>query len=256
MNTKQLASELRSIAEEIAQSVGQEMHERRSQGFSWETKSTATDVVTEIDTWSEEVIVGKLTSMRPSDGLLGEEGTNTEGTSGVRWVIDPIDGTTNFLYGLPGYSVSIGAEIEGSPIAGAVFDPIRSELFSASVGSGATRNDTPIEVSGKSELSSALVATGFGYDPERRKQQAETLRTVLPAVRDIRRFGGAALDLCSVACGRVDAYFELGIQPWDACAGSIIASEAGALVSIGHMSIVASPAIADPLTALLEAAGY
>lgn len=245
-------SELRTIAENVARSVGEQMPERRRAGFSWETKSTATDVVTEVDTWAEQQIIESITALRPDDGFLGEEGADDPGTTGVRWVIDPVDGTTNFLYDLPGYSVSIGVEFEGSAIAGAVYDPIRSELYSAAVGAGATLNDEPISASDKSELSSALVATGFGYDADRRRVQAETLVAVLPVIRDIRRFGGAALDLCAVAAGRVDAYFELGIQPWDACAGAVIAAEAGAYVDVDHMTVAAAPGIADALVELLK----
>lgn len=251
MIDKTLTAQLRTIAADVAYSVGEQIPDRRRSGFTWETKSTDTDVVTEIDTWAEKLIIESISSLRPDDGFLGEEGADDAGTTGVRWVIDPVDGTTNLLYDLPGYSVSIGVEFEGTAIAGAVYDPIRSELYSAATGAGATLNDEPISVSDKSELSSALVATGFGYDPDRRRVQAETLVTVLPAVRDIRRFGGAALDLCAVAAGRVDAYFEIGIQPWDACAGSVIAAEAGAYVDVAELTIVAAPGISNALIELL-----
>lgn len=251
-NTEQFSSELRSIAEEVARSVGQEMLARRSAGFSWETKSTSTDVVTEIDTWAESAIVEAITKQRPDDGFLGEEGSNSAGSTGVRWVVDPVDGTTNLLYDLPGYNVSIGAELDGEAIAGAVYDPVRAELFSAATGHGATRNGEPIQVSGQDELDQALVATGFAYDAPRRRQQATSLVEILPSVRDIRRLGAAAMDLCAVACGRVDAYFELDTKPWDRSAGALIASEAGAIVTVGELTIAAAPGISTDLRALLE----
>ena len=255
MIDEELLLEIRTIAEDVARSVGEQMPARRRAGFSWETKSTATDVVTEIDTWAEKVIVEAISSSRPDDGFLGEEGTDDPGTTGLRWVIDPVDGTTNLLYDLPGYNVSIGVEFEGAPVAGAVYDPIRSELYSAARGTGATLNGDSISVSGKTDLSSALVATGFNYDSELRRSQAQTLVKVLPAIRDIRRFGGAALDLCAVASGRVDAFFEIGLQPWDACAGSIIAAEAGAFVDVGELTVVATTGIAQSLVDLLDTAG-
>lgn len=251
-DTSTLAAELRSIAEDLVRSVGMEILERRAAGFSWETKSTSTDVVTEIDTWAEETIVEALTVQRPGDGLLGEEGSNKESTTGVRWVIDPVDGTTNFLYDLSGYNVSIGAELDGETIAGAVYDPVRAELFSAALGQGATRDGQPITASSQTTLAQALVATGFSYNADRRREQAISLVEILPEVRDIRRFGAAALDLCSVACGRVDAYFELEIQPWDASAGALIATEAGAKVTVGHLTVAAAPGIATELGALLD----
>ena len=246
------AGELRRIAGIVATKVGQEMVERRAAGFSWETKSTSTDVVTEIDTWSEQVIVNAITEARPDDGFLGEEGTNKVGTSGVQWVIDPVDGTTNLLYDLVGYSVSIGAEVDGNAIAGAVYDPLRGELYSAAIGEGATRNDQPISVSAQTNLAHSLIATGFAYGASRRKEQAASLVEILPSVRDIRRLGGAALDLCNVASGRVDAYYELDLKPWDSSAGALIASEAGAVVTLGEMTIASAPGIVSELTALLD----
>ena len=247
----QVAAELRALAEQIASEVGMEILERRAAGFSWETKSTSTDVVTEIDTWSEERIVELISASRPDDGVLGEEGAAREGTTGITWVIDPVDGTTNFLYDLVGYSVSVGVELHGSAIAGAVYDPLRAELYSAAVGHGATRNGERISASEQDNLAHALVATGFSYSPDVRREQAKSLIEILPNVRDIRRFGGAALDLCQVASGRVDAYFELNIQPWDGSAGALIASEAGAEVTLGEMTMASAPGIASELSALL-----
>lgn len=248
------SAELLAIAEEVASSVGVEMVERRSAGFSWETKSTSTDVVTEIDTWAERTIVDAITARRPNDGFLGEEGSDTVGSTGVRWVIDPVDGTTNLLYDLPGYNVSIGAELNGVTIAGAVYDPVRAELFSAAAGQGATRNGKTIRASDQQNLSHALVATGFAYSADQRREQAHTLVEVLPSVRDIRRLGAAAIDLCGVACGRVDAYFELDTKPWDRSAGALIAREAGAIVTEGELTIAVAPGISEALRALLNSA--
>ena len=248
-------AELRTIAETIASDVGREAGTRRSAGFSWSTKSSSSDVVTEIDTWAEEQVVERITALRPDDGFLGEEGTNRPSTTGITWVIDPIDGTTNLLYDLPGYSVSIAAEIDGVPQAGAVYDPIRDELFSAGIGNGATRNGEPISVSTSEVLATSLVGTGFSYDADNRRGQAEQLMTIIPEVRDIRRFGGAALDFCNVACGRLDAYWERGLQPWDSAAGSLIAREAGAKVLIDGLCVAVTPGIASSFLELLERAG-
>lgn len=246
--------DLGAIAAKIAYDVGTEVGRRREAGFSWTTKSTSTDVVTEIDTWAEAAVVERIDAERPDDGLLGEEGAQRDGNTGVVWVIDPVDGTTNLLYGLAGFSVSIGVAVDGVPVAGAVFDPVRDELFVGSTGNGATRNGDPIAPTNLDDLASALVATGFSYSPDDRAEQAVALATVLPRVRDIRRNGGAALDFCAVACGRVDAYFERGIKPWDGAAGRVIAAEAGAVVEMDDLTMVASPGIADALRELLTEA--
>lgn len=248
-------SEFLHIAATIAESVGREVNDRRSAGFEWSTKSSTTDVVTEIDTWAEDEIVRLITEARPNDGFLGEEGTSNPGTTGVVWVIDPIDGTTNLLYDLPGYSVSIAAQVEGTTAAGAVFDPVRLELFAACAGGGATRDGQPISVSTATELSTALIATGFSYQATMRRDQATVLETLLPAVRDIRRIGGAALDLCAVACGRVDAMYERGLSPWDSAAGSLIAVEAGAIVDDRELTWASGPGIADDFLELLRRSG-
>lgn len=249
------ASELRQLAEEIAQEVGSEVLSRRRAGFTYSTKSTSTDVVTEIDTWAEEAVVARILAARPDDGLLGEEGASASGTTGITWVIDPIDGTTNLLYDIPGFSVSIGVEHHGESVAGAVYDPVRSELFSAALGQGATRNGTPIAPSTKTELATALVGTGFSYLTDERFEQSKALQTVLPRVRDIRRLGGAALDLCAVGCGRFDAWFERGIKHWDWAAGALVAREAGAIVTVGDMTTAIAPGLVDPFLELVEESG-
>ncbi len=195
------------------------------------TKATSTDMLSEVDEAVERLIVDGIHAARPSDGILSEEGAEAEAASGVRWVIDPIDGTTNYIYGHAGYGISIAAEVDGETVAGVVADPIRGERFTAVRGGGATRNGEPIEVSGETEAGKALVATGFGYAPEGRVRQAEALARLIGRIRDVRRMGAAAVDLCSVACGRVDAYYERGLNHWDLAAGELIASEAGAVVS-------------------------
>ena len=222
------------------------------------TKSSRTDMVTAVDRASEALIVGSLEKERPDDGVLGEEGSQREGTSGVRWIIDPLDGTTNYLYGFPVYSVSIAVEVDGEVEAGVVAHPSLGELFTARRGAGARCNGQPIAVSVKDELATSLIGTGFAYDPDRRREQARWLERVLPSVRDVRRAGAASIDLCWVACGRLDGFYEAGLSPWDVAAGDLIAREAGAETSdfaggpLRAGSVVAaSPAIAPALRQLL-----
>jgi myo-inositol-1(or 4)-monophosphatase len=226
------------------------------------TKSTGTDMVSEMDHAAEALITGHLLGARPDDGMVGEEGTDRAGTSGVRWIVDPLDGTTNYLYGLAGFGVSIAAELDGVVVAGVVRDVVRGETFAAIRGGGATRDGSPIQASGQTDLGSALVATGFSYAAERRARQAAVLLEVLPRVRDIRRFGAAAVDLCAAACGRVDGYFERGLAPWDLAAGTLIAAEAGAVVTDleggpvrADTVVAAAPGIASALLELLAEAG-
>ena len=258
-----LADDLRAIAGQLADEVAHAVLDvRRRRTVEVDTKSTATDLVTEIDRWAETRIVERLTDARPADGIVGEEGARIEGTSGVDWYVDPIDGTTNYVYGHPGFSVSIAAALGDEVIAGAVADPVAGELYTASANGGATCNGASISTSARAELSTALLATGFGYRPERRRRQAEVLVQILPEVRDIRRMGGAAVDLCSVGRGRVDAYYEVGLSPWDCAAGSLIAREAGATVtdrngtlSYLRAEVVAPAGLHGPLLELLQRAG-
>ena len=226
------------------------------------SKTTGTDMVTEMDRASERLIVEAILSARPHDGILGEEGTDRPGTSGVRWIVDPIDGTTNYLYGHAGFAVSIAVEVDGVMSAGVVHDPLHGEVFTAARGRGAHRNGRSITASAVTDLSQALVATGFSYEPDRRSRQAVVLTKVIPFVRDIRRMGAASVDLCSVACGRVDAYYERGLQPWDHAAGALIAAEAGALVGDlddggpgFEFCLAAPPALFAQLQPLLRSSG-
>ena len=195
-----------------------------------ERKSSRTDMVSDADREAETAIEGVLLDARPGDGLLAEEGARSEASSGRRWVVDPLDGTTNYLYGIPAWSVSIALEDGDGGAVGVVHDPVRGETFTAVRGQGAECNGHPLRLAAADRLDTALLATGFGYDPGNRAVQAQVLTTLLPRVRDIRRAGAASLDLCSVAAGRVDAYYERGLSPWDWAAASLIAAEAGASV--------------------------
>lgn len=192
-----------------------------------DTKSSTTDPVTEIDRASERVIVEHLLAARPDDGVLGEEGSDLPSRSGVRWVIDPLDGTVNFLYGYPAHAVSIAAEVDGEVAAAVVHDTSRAEVFTAVLGRGAHLDGRPISANRPAGLACSLLGTGFGYDPARRRWQAEVLTGLIDVVRDLRRGGSAAIDLCSVACGRLDLFYEVGLNRWDMAAGALIASEAG-----------------------------
>jgi myo-inositol-1(or 4)-monophosphatase len=254
-------AELLALAEEAARAAGRLITEGRPEGAVavTATKSSVTDIVTEMDQASERLLVEHIRAARPDDGFLGEEGAAEPGTSGVTWVIDPIDGTVNYLYRLPGYAVSVGVRIGDDMVAGAVVNPVTGEVFTARRGHGAWLDGRAIRVNEPPPLDLALVATGFGYDRERRRRQAEILTTVLPRVRDVRRAGSAAIDLCSLACGRVDAYYEQGLKPWDLAAGGLIAAEAGAVVGglagrpAGESLVVAAPpGLFEELVGLLE----
>lgn len=228
-----------------------------------DTKSSPTDMVTQVDRDTEALIVAGILDARPDDGVLGEEGADRAGSSGVRWVIDPLDGTTNYLYRLAGFAVSIGVEHRGSTVVGVVADPVRGEVFAATVGRGATRDGEAISCNAASRLDHALVGTGFSYRSETRADQAKVLVGLLPEIRDIRRLGAAATDLCAVACGRLDAYYEVGLQPWDLAAGALIAREAGAVVTgpgggpPGEaLTLAAGPGLHDALRSALAGAGF
>lgn len=262
MTGESLGAQLRRIAEELAVRAGDSIFEARRNGVgSVDTKSSPTDMVTEHDRASEALIVGAIRAQRPDDAIIGEEGTADVGTSGVQWLIDPIDGTTNFLYGLPGYAVSIAAADEHGPLAGAVHVPATGELFSAARGEGATLDGATIRCSATAALNQALVATGFNYGREMRMAQAARLAQMIGEIRDIRRIGAAAADLCYVAAGRVDAYFEEGLGAWDLAAGVLIAGEAGCVTGdfAGNAVrpaevLVANPSLFEPLRALINAA--
>ncbi len=234
---------------------------RRSGVGNVDTKSSTTDMVTAFDRASEALIVNALRLHRPDDAIIGEEGTADSGTSGVRWLIDPIDGTTNFFYNLPGYAVSIAAADDQGTLAGAVYVPATNELFSAARGEGASLNDAPIRCSTTTALSNALLATGFSYSPDVRRQQMRRLQHIIGEVRDIRRCGAAAVDLCNAAAGRVDAYFEEHLGAWDLAAGELIAREAGCVSGDLHGApvrpgqvLVTNASLFEPMRALINRA--
>jgi myo-inositol-1(or 4)-monophosphatase len=231
------------------------------------TKSTDTDVVTEADREVERAMVAALRRARPHDSVLGEEFglESARERSHVRWVLDPIDGTVNYLYGIEWYAVSLAAEVDGTVVAGVVRDAASGQEWTAAAGRGAWREGVRLHGSSQTVLSQALVGTGFGYAPERRAHQAAVLAGLIDKVRDIRRLGSAALDLCLAAQGAIDAFFEKGLHPWDHAAGGLIAAEAGLQVAGLHgaaagaeLLIAAPPALFGPLhdhLARLDAAG-
>ncbi len=239
MTSDRSLDELRSLAAELATAAGTLAHDGRrrlgiGQPVAHDTKSTPTDPVTEFDRAAESLIVAALRTRRPDDSIVGEEGAQHAGSSGLEWHVDPIDGTANFVYDLPAWCTSVAVVDAHGPLAGAVFAPVTGELFSAARGAGATLNGAPTRCSAASNLATALIGTGFNYSPAVREQQARRLVSLLPRVRDLRRYGSAALDLCLVASGRLDAYFEEHLNSWDLAAGVLIASEAGAVTSNFH----------------------
>lgn len=236
--TKAAEDELLSLARIVTMNAGALVKQRRSEGTAVaDTKSAPEDIVTFADREAEARIRSLIADARPDDGFVGEEGEASTGSSGLTWVVDPIDGTVNYLYGLPDYAVSI-AVVEGEPdplswraLAGVVYAPALDLVYSAAAGGGAFCGSQRLAVSSDTPLSLALVGTGFSYTSERRQREADVLRQVIGSVRDIRRIGSAALDLCRVASGQLNAYYERGLRPWDHAAGALIAAEAGAIVA-------------------------
>lgn len=232
-----LELELRELASEIAEEAGRLARTRRQEGVRLAaTKSSLADIVTEADREVEALIRERLRAARADDGFLGEETGAEAGSSGITWVVDPIDGTVNYAYGIPAYNVSIAA-VRGDPdpetweaLAGAVNAPALGEMFTAARGQGAWSNGDRLEVTGETPAG-ALLATGFGYDPTTHEGDIATVGRVMPMARDLRRMGAAALDLAFVAAGRLDGYFERGLRPWDFAAGALLVEEAGGVVS-------------------------
>jgi myo-inositol-1(or 4)-monophosphatase len=253
-----LEDELLSVADDAARAAARELMSRFGHSQAGvRSKSSPTDLVSDADVSAERAIRAVLGARRPQDAILGEEGGAT-GDGELRWVIDPLDGTTNFLFGFPQFAVSVACEDRDGGLVGVVLDPVRDECFAATRSGPPTLNGAEIAGSRRRELGSALVATGFSYDAVERARQAEVLARVLPRVRDIRRAGAAALDLAWAACGRVDAFYERGVKAWDVAAGSLVAERAGLLVEPlaardGEPNglAVAPPALADELLALV-----
>ncbi|WP_282700248.1 inositol monophosphatase family protein [Streptomyces sp. CC219B] len=263
--TDPLHTELLHLAREAARRAGDLLRDGRPADLSVaKTKSSPIDVVTEMDIAAEKLITDLIAEHRPDDGFLGEEGASTQGTSGVRWVIDPLDGTVNYLYGLPTWAVSIAAEQDGESVVAVVAAPMRGETFHAVRGGGAWATgawdgERRLACRPAAPLEQALVSTGFNYVTEVRVHQSEVARKLIPLLRDIRRSGSAAVDLCDVAAGRLDGYYERGLHPWDLAAGDLIAREAGALTGgrpgerpSYDLTVAATPAVFEPLQRLLE----
>ena len=262
--------ELLEVAVALARGAGDVVRDgaaevrSRAGGVGVSSKSTPTDLVTEVDRATERWLLERLRDWRPDDAVLGEEGGATEGSSGVRWLLDPIDGTVNFVLGLPDHAVSVAAEVDGVVVAGAVYAPATGELHHASLGGGAhlTRaGGDEVRLTGPRgvPLDRAVLGTGFGYDPARRSAQAAVLARMIDRIADVRRIGAASLDLCAVAAGRLDGYWEVGLNAWDWGAGLLVATEAGALATGlygrapgAHMTAVAGPSCAAELFAVLE----
>ncbi|MGW2473902.1 inositol monophosphatase family protein [Streptomyces sp. NPDC001665] len=269
--TEHASDVLLDLALEAARRAGRLLRDGRPASLGVAaTKSSPVDVVTEMDIAAEKLITEFLVERRPLDGYLGEEGgTTAEGSTGVRWVIDPLDGTVNYLYGLPSWAVSIGVEVDGERVAGVVEAPMRGETYFTRRGHGAFVTGGPygdehvrLRCRPTAPLAESLVATGFNYVAEVRAHQAEVAHDLIPQVRDIRRGGSAAIDLCDVAAGRLDGYYERGLHPWDLAAGDLIAREAGALTggrpgrpADGELTVAASPGVFEPLQALLDGLG-
>jgi myo-inositol-1(or 4)-monophosphatase len=266
---------LRSVAEELAAEAAEFVRRRRVEVFvdpppgaaaAVRAKSTPTDPVTVVDTETERLLRDRLAELRPGEYILGEEeGGSAGGRDGLTWVLDPIDGTVNFVYGIETYAVSVAVQRDGASLAGAVANVPAGALYSAALGHGArVQQDgvtSPLGSSSAVELSMSLVGTGFSYAPEQRARQAEILTRMLPVVRDVRRMGSCALDLCMVGAGRLDAYYEDGVHVWDWAAGALIAAEAGASLRLppadagAGLIVAAAPGIADALTEALHRSG-
>jgi len=252
-------TELVALATEIAHEAGAGLRDAFGRTLEISAKSTPTDLVSEADVATERLIRARIERARPDDAILGEEGDDRPGTSGLRWVVDPLDGTVNFLFGIPQWCVSIACEDEHGGVVGVVYDPMRDETWAATRDGEATLDGRPIRAPDRGGLATALVATGFGYDARVRESQARVVARLLPLVRDVRRLGAAALDLVWTAAGRYDAYYERGVKHWDVAAGALICARAGLAVHLlapappadGGL-LVAAPAIADELLALVS----
>ena len=261
--TDRLRTELLDLALEAARRAGELLRDGRPADLEVAaTKSSPVDVVTEMDIAAEKLITDFLSGHRPEDGFLGEEGADAEGSSGVRWIIDPIDGTVNYLYGMPAWAVSIAAEHRGETVVGVVEIPPRGETYHAVLGGGAWRNGERVRCRPSPPFDQALIGTGFNYVTERRIAQAGVAGKLLPRIRDIRRSGSAAIDLCDVGGGRLDGFYERGLNPWDIAAGELVAREAGALTggrpgqpASWDLTVAASPEVFTVLQPLLDELG-
>ena len=230
MSTPNDTTELLHLALRVAKSAGDLLVDRPA---SWDltVKSTAIDIATQMDHASEKFIVESILASRPDDGIIGEEGTSRASKSGITWVIDPVDGTVNYFYGLPGWAVSIAAKDDNRTLVGVVHSPTVNSTWHATKGGGAFLNNVKIACNDPVELNRALFSTGFAYDVKDRIEQLKIVNVLIPQIRDLRRIGSAAADICHVATGLVDGYFETGLHEWDLAAAELIAREAGAVVT-------------------------
>jgi myo-inositol-1(or 4)-monophosphatase len=258
-----LADELLELGVHTAREAGRLIQSGAARGVTVAaTKSSDVDVVTESDRSAERLIRQALLDARPDDAVVGEEGDDEPGTSGVRWIVDPIDGTVNFLYGIPQYAVSIAAELDGEVVAGVVLNVATGHEYTATLGGPAQRDGVPIRVRAVVPLAERLIGTGFSYEAHQREIQAAALLHLLPRIRDIRRFGSCALDLCGVAQGSLDGYMEEGVNLWDHAAGGLIATAAGARVETdrgvgGRLIVIAAPEAGfDEFRSAIAEAGY
>ena len=242
---------LKDLAVEIAKSAGALLMQRPEQ-LDISTKSSDIDIVTQMDRASERFIVDAILKARPDDGIIGEEGADRPSKSGYTWVIDPIDGTVNYLYNMAGWSVSIAVKDQNGTVVGVVYSPTVDSLYTAIRGGGAFLNGSKISCNDPIELNRALIATGFAYRSELRKEQVVQFNELILKIRDYRRNGSAAIDICHVASGQVDGYYEMGLLEWDRAAAELIASEAGAKISVhGELTIAAGPYLYGKLTEVL-----
>lgn len=241
-------NELLELALDIAKQAGNLLMDRPAT-LDIKSKSSDIDIVTQMDRASEKLIVDSILATRPDDGILGEEGTNRPSNSGYTWVIDPIDGTVNYLYNMHGWSVSIAVNDDQGAVVGVVYSPTLNSMYSASRGEGAFLNGRKIKCNDPVELNRALIATGFHYQEAIRKIEVGQFNNLILKVRDIRRNGSAAIDICHVAAGLVDGYFEMGLHPWDRDAAALIANEAGAKVTVhGDLTLSAGPYLHEKLS--------
>lgn len=254
-----LIPELLELAVRAARAAGAELMARYGNVQGLDSKTTATDPVSDADRAAETLLVELISAQRPGDGLLGEEGASRPTTTGITWVVDPLDGTVNYLYELDTFSVSVAAEDTAGALVGVVYEPARDVLYTAARGHGAHKDGVALHVSPAVPAAKALLGTGFGYDPERRRRQGALIAAILPEVRDIRRIGSAALDLCYVASGAMDAYYEEGTNPWDVAAGGLIVAEAGGVfaectpLGVASGKLAAAPGLHEELFGLLHA---
>jgi myo-inositol-1(or 4)-monophosphatase len=248
MTDVNLIAKLLELAKRVGYEAG-ELLQKRPAAFEISTKSSAIDVVTQMDSQSEDHIVSEILKARPDDGIIGEEGSDRTSKSGITWVIDPLDGTVNYLYGLPGWNVSIAAKDSDGVVVGVVVAPTINSTWWASRGGGAFLNGQAISCNEGVELNRSLIATGFAYDVDARPAQLAQVSSLLPRIRDLRRNGAAAVDLCFVAMGALDGYFETGLKEWDLAAGGLIAAEAGAKVTtLAGTTVAAAASLHETLT--------